>query len=117
MGNMTSSSASVAMIAALITPALLILASASVVATVLVRMARVVDRARVVAAAVHELAAVGHDICAAAHDVATSRHTGTLCGTFHRGPLRHSCSLCCDLHLDRGRSGDWGIARLVAGHA
>jgi Protein of unknown function (DUF2721) len=54
MGNMTSSSASVAMIAAMITPALLILASASVVATVLVRMARVVDRARVVAAAVHE---------------------------------------------------------------
>lgn len=54
MGNMTSSSASVAMIAAMITPALLILASASLVATALVRMARVVDRVRVLATAVHE---------------------------------------------------------------
>jgi hypothetical protein len=46
-------SAAVAMIAAMITPALLILASASLVATVLVRMARVVDRARVLAAIAH----------------------------------------------------------------
>jgi hypothetical protein len=38
----------------MITPALLILASASLVATVLVRMARVVDRARVLAAIAHE---------------------------------------------------------------
>jgi hypothetical protein len=37
-------------IAAMVTPALLILASASLVATALVRFARVVDRARVLAA-------------------------------------------------------------------
>jgi hypothetical protein len=39
----------IAMIAAMITPALLIMAAASLVASVLVRMARVVDRARVLA--------------------------------------------------------------------
>lgn len=54
MGTANTSSAAVAMIAAMITPALLILASASLVATVLLRMARVVDRARVLAAIVHE---------------------------------------------------------------
>jgi len=54
MGNAVTPSAAVAMIAAMITPALLILASASLVATALVRMARVVDRARVLAAIAHE---------------------------------------------------------------
>jgi hypothetical protein len=54
MGTVSASSAAVAMIAAMITPALLILASASLVATALVRMARVVDRARVLAAIAHE---------------------------------------------------------------
>ena len=54
MGTASASSAAVAMIAAMITPALLILASASLVATALVRMARVVDRARVLAAIAHE---------------------------------------------------------------
>jgi hypothetical protein len=44
----------VATIAAMVTPALLILGSASLVASALVRMARVVDRARALAAAVHE---------------------------------------------------------------
>ena len=38
----------------MVTPALLILASASLVASALVRMARVVDRARVLAAIAHE---------------------------------------------------------------
>ncbi|HEY2532537.1 MAG TPA: DUF2721 domain-containing protein [Xanthobacteraceae bacterium] len=54
MGTASASSAAVAMIAAMVTPALLILASASLVGTVLVRMARVVDRARVLAAIAHE---------------------------------------------------------------
>jgi hypothetical protein len=54
MGNAVTPSAAVAMIAAMITPALLILASASLVATALVRMARVVDRARVLAGIAHE---------------------------------------------------------------
>lgn len=44
----------VATIAAMITPALLLLGSASLVASALMRMARIVDRARVLAARVHE---------------------------------------------------------------
>jgi len=49
MGTASTPSSAIAMIAAMITPALLILGSASLVASVLVRMARVVDRARVLA--------------------------------------------------------------------
>ncbi len=44
----------VATIAAMITPALLLLGSASLVASALMRMARIVDRARVLAAIVHD---------------------------------------------------------------
>jgi hypothetical protein len=54
VGNANGSAAAIAMIAAMITPGLLILGSASLVASALVRMARVVDRARIVAATVHE---------------------------------------------------------------
>ena len=54
MGTANAWSAAVAMIAAMITPVLLILAAASLVATVLVRMARVVDRARVLTTMAHE---------------------------------------------------------------
>jgi hypothetical protein len=54
MGNAGSQSAAVATIAAMITPALLLLGSASLVASVLMRMARVVDRARILAAIAHE---------------------------------------------------------------
>jgi len=54
MGTANAWSAAVAMIAAMITPVLLILAAASLVATVLVRMARVVDRARVLTTMIHE---------------------------------------------------------------
>jgi hypothetical protein len=50
MGSTTA----IAMIAAMITPAMLILASASLVATALVRMARVVDRARALVSAAHD---------------------------------------------------------------
>ena len=50
MGTQGAPSAAIAMIAAMITPALLILGSASLVASVLVRMARVVARARALAA-------------------------------------------------------------------
>jgi hypothetical protein len=54
MGNAVAPSAAVATIAAMITPALLLLGSASLVASVLLRMARVVDRARILAAVAHE---------------------------------------------------------------
>ena len=54
MGDANTPSASVATIAAMVTPALLILASASLVASALVRMARVVDRARALAAIAQE---------------------------------------------------------------
>jgi len=54
MGDANPPLAPVATIAAMVTPALLILASASLVASALVRMARVVDRARVLAAIAHE---------------------------------------------------------------
>jgi len=53
MGGTGAPLSDVALIAAMITPALLILASASLVASALLRMARVVDRARVLAAAAH----------------------------------------------------------------
>ena len=51
---MTGSSPAIALIAAMITPAVLILASASLVASALVRMGRVVDRARSLVALAHE---------------------------------------------------------------
>ena len=51
---MTGSSPAIAMIAAMITPAVLILASASLAASALVRMARVVDRARSLVTTAHE---------------------------------------------------------------
>jgi hypothetical protein len=54
MGNSVSQSTAVATIAAMITPALLLLGSASLVASALMRMARVVDRARILAAIAHE---------------------------------------------------------------
>ena len=52
MGNATA----VSVIAAMITPALLILASASLVASALVRMARIVDRTRALAAGTQDAA-------------------------------------------------------------
>lgn len=54
MGNTAAPSAAVATIAAMITPALLLLGSASLVASALMRMARVVDRARILAAIANE---------------------------------------------------------------
>ena len=54
MGNVNASSAAVAMIAAMVTPALLIMGAASLIATVMARMARIVDRARVIVGAVNE---------------------------------------------------------------
>jgi uncharacterized protein DUF2721 len=51
---MTGASSAIAMIAAMITPAVLILASASLAASALVRMARVVDRARALTSGVHD---------------------------------------------------------------
>lgn len=53
MGNSSTPPGAVALIAAMVTPALLILGSASLVASALVRMGRVVDRTRTLAAAIH----------------------------------------------------------------
>ena len=50
MGESASSATAVSTIAAMVTPGLLMLGSASLVASALVRMARVVDRARALAA-------------------------------------------------------------------
>jgi len=54
MGNTGAQSAAVATIAAMITPALLLLGSASMVGSALMRMARVVDRARILSAIAHD---------------------------------------------------------------
>jgi hypothetical protein len=54
MGVGTAPAESVQIIAAMVTPALLILGSASLVASALVRMARVVDRSRALTAAVYQ---------------------------------------------------------------
>lgn len=53
MGNATTPPGTVALIAAMVTPALLILGATSLVASALVRMGRVVDRTRALAAAIH----------------------------------------------------------------
>lgn len=54
MNSPGTTSHAVSLIAAMITPALLILAAASLIASGLVRMGRVVDRARVLASAAHD---------------------------------------------------------------
>jgi hypothetical protein len=54
VGDSGTQFVAVATIAAMMTPALLLLGSASLVASALMRMARIVDRARVLAAIVHE---------------------------------------------------------------
>ena len=54
MSNSIDPATAVALVAAMVTPALLILASASLLASALVRLARAVDRARVLVAIVHE---------------------------------------------------------------
>jgi hypothetical protein len=90
MGNAVTPSAAVAMIAAMITPALLILASASLVATALVRMARVVDRARVLAAIAHE-------------------------GNWEKlGATPAQLRMALERHAKRARYAEWSIALLYA---
>ena len=54
MSNASGTSPAMAVIAALITPGILILGTASLVASVLARMARVVDRARALTTLAHE---------------------------------------------------------------
>ncbi len=54
MGGGGSGSGALSVISAMVTPALFILAAASLASSALVRMARVVDRARALAALVHE---------------------------------------------------------------
>lgn len=54
MGGSGSGSGALGFISAMVTPALFILAAASLASSALVRMARVVDRARALAALVHE---------------------------------------------------------------
>jgi len=81
-------SAAVVIIAAMVTPALLILASASLVATALVRMARVVDRARA-------LTAIVYDGAWAKVDATPNELRTTL-----------------KLHASRARLAEWSIALL-----
>ncbi len=88
MVNSGTSSAAVALIAAMVTPALLILACASLVATMLVRMARVVDRARLLAATVHE-------------------------GNLEKlGATPDQARIALDRHAKRARYVEWSIAAL-----
>jgi hypothetical protein len=54
MGTIVETSAAVAIIVAVVTPALLILASASFVSTALVRLVPIIYRGRVVAAIAHD---------------------------------------------------------------
>jgi hypothetical protein len=54
MSNPAAPSEALTMISAMVTPALFILGTTSLAASALVRMARIVDRARVLAAAAHE---------------------------------------------------------------
>ena len=54
MSDGSTPTSAIATIAAMITPALLIVGSASLVASALVRMACIVDRARVLAAIAHQ---------------------------------------------------------------
>lgn len=81
-------SAALVIIAAMVTPALLILASASLVATALMRMARVVDRARA--------------LTAVAYDGAWARVDGT------PNELRTTLKR----HASRARLAEWSIALL-----
>ncbi len=90
MASSGTPSDGVALIAAMVTPALLILACASLVATVLVRMARVVDRARVLAAVAH-----GGDWEKLGADIAQLR------GALER-------------HARRAHYAEWSIAALYA---
>ena len=90
MTNLGAPSAAVALIAAMITPALLILACASLVATALVRMARVVDRARALAAIAHE-------------------------GNWEKlGVTAAQLRAALERHAKRARYAEWSIATLYA---
>jgi hypothetical protein len=106
MENGTSPSGAVALIAAMVTPALFILGSTSLVASALVRMGRVVDRARALAAAVHagEVARLGVDtarlqIWLERHSI-RARHTERSIGLLYAAVLTFSAA-CLSIALDR----------------
>ncbi len=74
MGGSGAQQTAIGLIAAMITPTLLILASVSLVATALVRMARVVDRARALAAIVFEKSWETHGVTPADLRADLQRH-------------------------------------------
>lgn len=88
MSNPTGTSGAIAVIAALITPAILILGAASLVASALARMARVVDRARWLTTLAHE-------------------------GSWDKiGASREQVRLWLERHARRARYAEWSIAVL-----
>lgn len=74
MGNIAAPSNSVAIIAAMVTPALFILGSASLVASALVRMARVVDRIRVLTTLAYDADLYKHAVTAEQLRSSLERH-------------------------------------------
>jgi len=105
MGNATSApTTAVTTIAAIITPALFILASASLIASVLVRMARVVDRARVFAEIAYEGAWEKLGVTPDVLSAWLARHAArALCREVNHAPLRSSGRLHRDHLVDRTR--------------
>jgi hypothetical protein len=91
MSNLDTSSLATATIAAMVTPAILILACTSLAASALVRMARVVDRVRVLAAMVQQ---------------GNWQSTGTTAAELHKTLERHR---------QRAHLAAWSIAAFYAG--
>lgn len=100
----------IALIAAMITPALLILASASLVASALMRMARVVDRARVLASVAQsgEWAKLGATpaILGAWLDrhAARARHAGRSIAALYAAVVAFVAT-CLSIPIDRATAG------------
>jgi hypothetical protein len=118
MGAADSSSTAVAIIAAMITPALLLLASASLVASVLMRMARVVDRARVLATIAHDGSAQKLGITPAQlrawlHSHARrARHAERSITLLYTAIVVFVCT-CLSIGLDRAAAGALGEVPVV----
>ena len=116
----TGPSPALAVIAAMITPALLILASASLVASALMRMARVVDRARILAASAHdgtwEKVGATPDLLRAwlARHARRARYAEQSIALLY-GAVVIFIATCLAIALDRGQ-GVNGVAARLASH-
>jgi hypothetical protein len=110
MGNTGTQSAAVATIAAMITPALLLLGSASLVASALMRMGRVVDRARILAAVAHEgtmerLGITTDQLRSWLHSHAQRAHYAERSITLLYAAIVAFISTCLSIALDRASGG------------